>query len=127
LGSAVVVTVSGGDVTVTLAWADFVVSAALVAVTFMAPEGSVVGAVYKPVEEIVPALALHVTDVFTVPLTVAVNCWVCATGANALVGERVTETTGTTVTAAWADLVVSATLTAVTVTLPPEATAEGAV
>jgi len=68
--------------------------------TVMAPEGTVAGAVNKPLEEIVPALALHVTAVFDVPVTVAVNCWVCDRGTVALVGDSVTETTGKTVTAA---------------------------
>jgi hypothetical protein len=35
----------------------------------------VVGAVYRPDAEIVPALADHVTAVLLFPVTVAVNCW----------------------------------------------------
>lgn len=46
--------------------------------------GGAAGAVYKPVEEMVPQpdpvqprpLTLQATDVFVLPVTVAVNCWV---------------------------------------------------
>ena len=55
----------------------------LCAVTVIAPEGTVLGAVYKPDEEIVPLLVAfppgkpltdQLTAVFVVPDTVAVNC-----------------------------------------------------
>jgi hypothetical protein len=111
-----------------------VVSAALTAVTVTLPEGTVDDAVKSPLAETVPTvefppatpLTLQVTLVFELPLTVAVNCCVCETGTEAPVGDSVIETTGRTVTVAGADFVVSATLTAVTVTLP-EGTAAGAV
>jgi hypothetical protein len=68
---------------VTLAEADLVVSARLVAVTVTGfGEGTEVGAVYTPEVEMVPTaefpptmpLTLHVTAVLVVPVTVAVNC-----------------------------------------------------
>ncbi len=59
-------------VTVTVAVADLVVSAMLVAFTVYVP--AVLGAVYRPKFEIVPALAVQVTEVFVFPATVAVNC-----------------------------------------------------
>ena len=53
------------------------------------------------------------------PVTAAVNCCVPLVGIEAEVGEMETATTGAlTVTVAEADLVVSATLVAVTVQLP---------
>ena len=59
---------------------------------------------------------LHVTVVLLVPVTVAVNgCWAPATTCTD-VGEIVTATGGMTVTVALADLVVSATEVAFTVT-----------
>ena len=110
------------DVTVTAADADFVVSATLVAVTVCEP--AKVGAVYKPLELTVPAVELppftpstdHVTDVFELFVTVAVNCCVPPVAIVALVGLIVTVVLGVaTVTAADADFVVSPTLVAVTV------------
>ena len=58
--------------TVTLAVAVFEVSATLVAVTSKVP--AVLPAVYIPADEIVPPVALQVTVVFDVPVTVAENC-----------------------------------------------------
>jgi hypothetical protein len=52
--------------------AVFVVSATLVAVTVKLP--GVAPAVYKPALDTVPPVADHVTAVFVVPVTVAVNC-----------------------------------------------------
>jgi hypothetical protein len=65
--------------TVTVAEMDLVESATLVAVTVtMGGTGTVAGAVYSPLAEIVPALALgstlQVTAVLALPVTVAVNC-----------------------------------------------------
>jgi hypothetical protein len=120
----------------TVAWPYFVVSAALVAVTVTLGPGADEGAAYNPVLEIVPTVefppavpfTLHVTAVLALPFTVAVNCWVCDSSTAAVAGDTVTETPlPTTVTAAWADLVVSATLVAVTVTLPPAGAVAGAV
>jgi hypothetical protein len=72
-------------VTVTAELALFVVSATLVAVTVCAPATS--GALYKPVASINPLAALppttestdHVTALFVVPVTLAVNCIVAPT------------------------------------------------
>ena len=83
---------------VTVALALSVGSATEVAVTVAFP--AVAGAVYKPVLEIVPVVLLpplmpstdHVTAVLVVPLTVAVNCWVCCGTTLADVGEIATET-----------------------------------
>ena len=67
--------------------------------------------------ETVPFVAVHVTPVLVVPATVAVNCCVPPDGTVAEVGEIVTATVAgaVIVTVALADLVVSATLVAVTV------------
>jgi hypothetical protein len=111
-----------------VAVADFVVSATLVAVTVSVP--AIEGATYAPVDEMVPSSAAHVTAVFaTVPCTVAENCSVPLVVTEAEEGESVTEfTTGGAggeggagtliVMLAEADLVVSATLVAVTVAAP---------
>ncbi len=87
-------------VMVSRAAADFVVSAWLVAVTWMVVgEGRSAGAVYNPAEEIVPIAAppptapftLHVTLVFVALITVAVNVWVFPSKTEPLVGVTVTE------------------------------------
>ena len=111
---------------VTAAVANFVLSATLVARTeTVLGEGATVGAVYKPVAETVPQAApaqpvpvtLQVTAVFVVPVTVSVNCCVPPARTVTVVGLTVTETTARMVTVAEADLVLSATLVAVTVTV----------
>jgi hypothetical protein len=84
-------------VTVTVADADFVVSACDIAVTVTGEAlGTAEGAVYKPVLEMLPFVdppaTLHVTPVLDVPVTVAVNCCVCPTPTLAVVGEMETET-----------------------------------
>ena len=56
--------VAAAVVTVTLADADLVASAALVAVTMSVP--GLAGAVYKPVDVTVPNKAFHVTALFEV-------------------------------------------------------------
>jgi hypothetical protein len=70
---------------VTLAEADFVGSATLVAFTVtVAGEGTLAGGAYSPLPEIVPhaaltqpaPLTLQATSVFEVPITFAKNCWV---------------------------------------------------
>jgi hypothetical protein len=72
--------------------------------------------VYKPELETVPPVAVHVTAVFELPVTVAVNCCVADVCKDAVVGLIETLTAGAvTVTVALADLVVSATLVALTV------------
>jgi hypothetical protein len=68
-----------GGLSVTVAVPVFVVSAALVAVTVtVCVEVMLEGAVYRPAAEIVPTFGVsdHVTAVFVVPVTVAVNCCV---------------------------------------------------
>lgn len=90
--------------------------ATLVAVTLYVP--AVVGAVYRPVFEIVPPLADHVTELLPVPVTVAENCCVPPGATEASVGVIETPMgTGAevTVTVALADCVASAALVAVTV------------
>jgi hypothetical protein len=70
------VTCTGGT-TVTLAVAFLLVSATLAAVTVtVCGLVSVAGAEYRPAFEIVPTAGLtdHVTAVFVVPVTAAVNC-----------------------------------------------------
>ena len=62
--------------------------------------GDAVGAVYRPLEEMVPhsvevqpvPLRLHVTAVLLVPVTVAVNCSVPPTPTAGLLGDTDTET-----------------------------------
>ena len=112
-----------GAVMVTEAWADLVVSATLVAVTVKFP--AVFPATYNPVEEIVPPVALQVTAVLEVPVTVAENCWDAPSRRGADVGDIPTFTVGVggeagaeMVTEATAVLLWSAALVAVTVKFP---------
>jgi hypothetical protein len=105
--------IATGTATVTVADADFELSATLVAVTVYVP--ALPGAVYRPEIEIVPAVADQVTAVLLLPVTVAVNCCVALVMSAADVGLIDTATGAVTVTVADADLVVSATLFAVTV------------
>jgi hypothetical protein len=72
----------------------------------------------------VPA-TLHVTAVFEVPVTDALNCCVVPMGTDALGGLTVTTTTGTIVTLAEADLVGSATLAALTLTTAGDGATDG--
>src|SRR6185369_9567385 len=103
---------------VTVAVALLVVSAADVAFTVkLVP--AVVPAVKSPLVETVPPVAVQVTAVFELPVTVAVNCWVPPGDSVALVGEMVTLTPGWIVTCAVALLVVSAADVAFTVKLVP--------
>jgi hypothetical protein len=69
-------TVEDDGNTVTEAEALFVGSAALVAVTVTVVLTMTLGAVNRPEPEIDPPVADHVTAVFAVPVTVAVNCCV---------------------------------------------------
>jgi hypothetical protein len=111
--------IDAGAETVTLAEAFFDVSAALVAVTVYVP--AVPGAVYKPEFDTVPPVAVQVTAVFELPVTVALNCFVAPVWIDAEVGLMETTTGGAavvTVTVADADTLVSATLVAVTVYEP---------
>ncbi len=65
---------TGAAVTVTVAEADLLASATLVAFTVYVPV--VLGAVKSPEVEIEPPVADQVTAVFVLPVTVAENCWV---------------------------------------------------
>ena len=116
LGETITPTVAGG-LTVTEEWADLVASATLVAVTVAVVAELTPGAVNMPLLEIVPPVAVQVTAVFEVFLTVAVNCWLPAESRLDEVGETATLTTadGFTVTVDREYLVGSATLVAVTV------------
>jgi len=75
----------------------------------------VLGAVYRPLEEMLPPLADQVTAVLVVPLTVAVICCVPLIGIAADFGEIETVMGELTVAWAEADAVLSATLVAFTV------------
>lgn len=111
--------VTVGALTVTVADADFDLSARLVAVTVTFPE--VAGAVRRPPAEIVPAEVDQVMPLLeTVPEMLAVNCCEPPVTMVALVGEMVTEfTTGAeTVTVAFAVFVGSARLVTVIVAVP---------
>ncbi len=68
-----------------------------------------------PLVVMVPPVAVQVTAVLVVPVTVAVNCWVPPVMSEAEVGAMLTATGIVTVTVAEADFVESATLVAVTV------------
>ena len=73
----------------------------------------------RPDVKIVPPVALQVTTVLLLPVTLALNCCVAPVCRVAVVGEMLTVTTGAcTVTVAVAFLVVSAAEAAVTVKLP---------
>ena len=109
-----------GRARVTVAEADFVLSALLVAVTVTVP--AVPPAVKSPAEETAPLEADQVTDLsLTVPCTVAVNCCEASVRMFAVAGVIEMEVTvgAFTVTDADAVLVGSATLAAVTVIVPP--------
>jgi len=115
---------------VTLAESDFVGSATLVAVTVSVP--AFAGAVYRPPAVIVPSAALHVTALLVaVPATLAAKVSVPPVDDDAVAGDTVTDETvgggggaAVTVTVAVSDLVASALLVAVTVSLPALAGAE---
>jgi hypothetical protein len=117
---------------VTVAVADFVVSAVDFAVTVtVCCVVQVLGAVYMPAAEIVPVEGLtdQVTAVLLVLLTVAVNCWLWLVLRLTDAGLRPTETVaaGATVTVALADFVESAEEVAVIVTTCCEVAPLGAV
>ena len=104
----------GAEVTLTVATADLVGSAALTAETLYVP--GELGAVYIPAALMVPPDAAHVTAVLLVPETIAVNC--CCEFATRLLLLGVTEIDTTvgdvTLTCADADTFASAALVAVT-------------
>ena len=116
----IAIEVIAGRARVTVAEADFVLSALLVAVTVTVP--AVPPAVKRPADDTAPPDADQVTDLsVTVPCTVAVNCCVASVRMLAVAGVTETEVTigALTVTDADAVLVGSATLVAVTITVPP--------
>jgi hypothetical protein len=78
--------------TETETWADFVVSATLVAVIVTLVFAVTVGAVKTPAVVIVPWDACHVTVLGVALVTVAVNVCVCPEASVADVGEIVTVT-----------------------------------
>ena len=111
-------------------------SAALVAVTVIVDgDGTAEGAVYSPAPLTVPHAAephpapctVHVTAVFDVPTTDALNCCVAPVATDVLAGVTVTATTGTMVTLADAVLLGSAILVATILTLGGEGAMTGAV
>jgi hypothetical protein len=116
---------------VTVAVADFVVSATDVACTLAVETlATLAGAVYKPLDESVPSpVSDQVTAVLAVPVTVAVNCCVPPPPSEAEVGEIDTEIAagGFSVTVAEADLVVSFVEVAVTVAVDVAVIVAGAV
>src|ERR1700747_1429462 len=77
---------------VTIADADLVGSATLVAVTENVVVLVTMGAVKRPLVEIVPPLAVHFTAVLVLPVTLSVNCLVAPELTVAVVGEMVTAT-----------------------------------
>jgi len=79
-------------VTVTLALADLVVSATLVAVTVTFVPAATPARERSPVAEILPADVDQVTAVLVVFMTVAVNCSLPADGTETDEGEMVTVT-----------------------------------
>ena len=94
-------------------------SATLVAVTVTVVPEPTPAKDKSPVLEMVPELALHVTEVFVVFTTVAVNCSVKPDGTDAVFGETLTDTAGAvTVMVAFPVFVVSCELVAVTLTDP---------
>lgn len=122
----------------TLAEPDCVGSATAVAVTAtVAGEGTDAGAVYRPVEVIVPQVeplqpapeSFQVTAVFVLPLTVAVNCCCAPIATCTEEGVTPTETAAEDwmTTLAEADLVGSATDVALTVASAGLGTVAGAV
>jgi hypothetical protein len=72
-------------------------------------------------------LSVHVTEAFVEPATLAVNCWVCELNKVAETGLMLTTVAGTRVMIALADLVESAELVAVIVTLWVALMLDGAV
>jgi hypothetical protein len=107
-GETVTVTAGGGGVcTVTVAVPLEDGAAALVARTVtVAGLGTAAGAVYNPVEEMDPAVAVHVTAVLLEPETVALNCRVALAETIAVAGATVTVTGAAPVTLKLTELLV---------------------
>ena len=109
-----------GGTRVIVAVADVVELAMLVAVIMTFWVALMLdGAVYIPLAESVPILGfiLHATPELLVPVTLAENCWAWEADILAELGLIVTDTGGTRVIMALANLVESATLVAVIVTV----------
>jgi hypothetical protein len=103
-----------------VALADFVEATTLVAVTITVVLVDTIGAVNRPVAEMVPAVAFQLTARLVALVTVAVNCCVPPEETVADAGATVTETGGGvvwTVTVALPDWDGAETLVAVTVTV----------
>ena len=92
---------TGVAVTATVAEADLVLLASLVAVTVYVPV--VVGAVYRPLDDTVPPVAHQVTASFLEPVTVAVNCCVPLVSSIADTGEIDTVTAALLKMGLWPD------------------------
>ena len=118
-GATNTLTLCAGAVIVTLACANFVASATLVAVTVKFP--AIVPATYSPLVEIVPPVAVQLTPVFVAPVTLAVNCCEAPSKSESVFGATATLTLcagALIVTLACANFVASATLVAVTINFP---------
>jgi hypothetical protein len=127
--AGLIVTPTGG-MRVTTALADLVDSAELVAVIVTVWVALMLdGAVYRPLVESVPTfgLMLHVTLVLLDPVTDATNCWVCEVDRLTEAGLIVTDTGGTRVIMALANLLELAALVAVMVTFWTALMLDGAV
>ncbi len=120
-----VTAIGGGGVMVTLAVANLVESAALVAVIVAVVSVETASAVYKPLVLIVPTEAVQLTDELLALFTVAENFWEAEDAMVTLSGLILTDTTtaALTVTLAEACLVGSTTLVAVMVTAVSAVTA----
>src|SRR5438067_13395218 len=117
-------------VSVMVELADLVASAALVAVRVtVCCVVMLDGAVYTPPVQTVPVMgdSDHVTAVLPVLVTEAVNCCDCPPPNEAVPGVTETATAGVSVMVALADLVASAALVAVMVTVCCVVMVEGAV
>jgi hypothetical protein len=114
--SGEILTLTG--VRITAALAELFGSAWLVAVTITCWDVAMfAGAVYNPLLARLPigGFNVHFTAVLLLPVTVAVNCCVWSTVSVTIGGETVTPT-AESVTVAFADLLGSGTLLAVTIT-----------
>lgn len=81
-----------GAFTVTVALADLLVSATLVAFTVTVRSAVTVGAVNRPEGLTIPLVVNQVTDWLLLFATVTVNCWVLPEATVAFTGETVTLT-----------------------------------
>jgi hypothetical protein len=124
------VTLTKIGIRVTVADPARVELATLVAVTVTVCCAEIgVGAVYSPEPVTVPTAGLrdHVTAVFAVPVTVAVNCCVCVAVSGTDAGAGVTQTPPTRVKVAVPKIAPLNTLVALTVIVCPAGITAGAV